>query len=87
MIWYSHLFKIFPQFVVIHIVKGFHVVSEGQVDTFLEFSNFFCDTVDVGNLITSSSAFSKPNLYTWKFLVHLLLKPSLKDSEHYLASI
>ena len=87
MIWYSHLFKNFPQFVVICTVKSFHVVSEGQVDVFLEFPNFFCDTVDVGNLITSSSAFSKPNLYTWKFLVHLLLKPSLKDSEHYFASM
>ena len=87
MVWYSHLFKNFTQFVVIHTGKGFHIVSEGQVDVFLEFPNFFCDTVDVGNLITSSSAFSKPNLYTWKFLVHLLLKPSLKDSEHYLASI
>ena len=75
-------FRIF-QFVVIHTVKGFSVVNEAEVDVFLEFSCFFYDPVDVGNLISGSSAFSKSNLYVWKFLVHILLKPSLKDFEHY----
>ena len=83
MIWYFHLFKNFPQFVVIHTVKVFSVVNEA--DVFLEFSSFFCDLMDVGILISGSSAFSKSNLYIWKFLVHILLKPSLKDFEHYLA--
>ena len=85
MVWYSHLFKNFPQFVVIHTVKGFSVVNEAEVDVFLEFSCFFFDLVEVGNLISGSSAFSKSNLYVWKFLVHILLKPSVKDFEHYLA--
>ena len=75
------------QFVVIHTVKDFSTVSEAEVDVFLEFSCFFCDPVDVGNLIFGSSAFSKSNLYIWKFSVHILLKPDLKDFEHYLASI
>ena len=79
MTWYSSLFKNFPQFVVIHTVKGFCVVNETEVDVFLEFSYFFYDPTDVGNLISGSSAFSKSNLNIWKFLVHLLLKPSLKD--------
>ena len=83
MIWYFHLLKNFPQFVVIHTVKVFSVVNEA--DVFLEFSSFFCDLMDVGILISGSSAFSKSNLYIWKFLVHILLKPSLKDFEHYLA--
>ena len=83
-VWYSHLFKSFPQFVVIHTVKGFGVVIEA--DVFLEFPCFFYDPVDVGNLISGSSAFSKSNLYIWRFSVHILLKPSLKDFEHYLAS-
>ena len=77
-------FRIF-QFVVIHTVKGFSVVNEAEVDVFLEFSCFFFDLVEVGNLISGSSAFSKSNLYVWKFLVHILLKPSVKDFEHYLA--
>ena len=85
MIWYSPLFKNCPQFIVIHIVKGFSVASEAE-DVFLELSCFFHDPADVGNLISGSSAFSKSSLHVWKFSVHILLKPSLKDSEHYLAS-
>ena len=76
---YFHLFKNFPQFVVIHTVKGFSVVNEAEVDVFLEFSSFFYDLTDVGILISGSSAFSKSNLYIWKFSVHMLLKPSLRD--------
>ena len=79
MIWYSHLFKNFPQFVVIHTVKGFIV---NEADVFPEFPCFFYDSVDVGNLISDSSTFSKPSLYIWKFSVHILLKRSLKDLEH-----
>ena len=82
-----HLFKIFPQFVVIHTVKDFSVVNEAEVEVFLELSCFFCDPVDVDNLISGSSAFSKSSLNIWKFMVHILLKPSLKDFEHYFASI
>ena len=78
MVWYSHLFKNFPQFVVVHTVKGFSIVNEGEVDVFLEFPCFFYDPMDVGNLISCSSAFSKPGLYIWKFSVHILLKPSLR---------
>ena len=77
MVWYSHLFQNFPQFAVIHTVKDFSVVNEA--DVFLEFSCFFYDLADVGNLISGSSAFSKSSLYIWKFLVHVLLKPRLKD--------
>ena len=84
---YSHLFKNFPQFVVIHTVKDFSIVSEEELDIFLEFSCFFCDPTDVGNLISGSSAFSKFSLYTWKFSVHVLLKLSLKNFKHYLASL
>ena len=73
---YSHLFKNFPQFVVIHTVKGFGAVSKAEVDVFLELSCFFYDPVDVGDLISGSSAFSKSSLYIWKFSVHILLKPS-----------
>ena len=80
-IWYSHLFKKFPQLVVIYSVKGFSI-NEEEVDVFLEFSCFFCDPPDVGDLISGSSAFCKPSLYIWKFSVHILLKPSLKDFEH-----
>ena len=86
-VWYSHLFKNFPQFVVIHIVKGFSVVNEAEVDVFLEFSWFFYDPKNVGNLISGSSVFAKSSLNIWKFSVHILLKPSLKDLEHYLASM
>ena len=85
MVWYSHLFKNFPQFVVIHIVKGFSVVNE--TDVFLEFPSFLYDPVNFGNLISGSSAFSKPTLYIWKFSVQVLLKTSLKDFEYYLASM
>ena len=74
-------------FVVIHTFKGFSVVSEAEVDAFLEFPCFFCDPVNVGNLTSGSSAFSKSSLYIWKFLVHILLKPSLKDFEDYLVSM
>ena len=83
MIWYSHLLKNFPQFVVIHIVKGFSTVNEAEVDAFLELSCFFCDPMDVGNLISGSSAFSKSSLNIWKFTVHKLLKPGLENFEHY----
>ena len=85
-VWYSHLFTTFPQFVVIHTVKRFSVVNEG-VDLSLEFSCFFYDPTDVGNLISGSPAFSKSSLYIRKFSVHILLKPSLKDFENYLASM
>ena len=87
MVWYSHLFKNFPWFVVIHIVKGSSVVNEAEVDVFLGFSCFFYDLKDVGNLISGSSTFSKSYLYIWKFLVHILLKCSLKGFEHNLTSM
>ena len=87
MVWYSHLFKNFPQFVVIHIVKGFSIVSEGEIDVFLELSGFFDDPVDVGSLISGFSDFSKSNLNIWKFMVYVLLKPGLEDFEHYFASM
>ena len=86
MVWYSHLFNNFPQFVVIHTVKGFGIVNEAEVDVFLELSCFFCDPTDVGNLISGSSDFSKSSLNIWKFLVHVLLKPGLENFE-YLASM
>ena len=79
MVWYSHLFKNHPQFVVIHTVKGFSVANEAEADVFLEFPCLSCDGTNVGNLISSSSSFSKASLYIWKFLVHILLKPSLKN--------
>ena len=75
-VWYSPLFKDFPQFVVIHIAKGFSIVNEAEVDVFLEFSCFFYDPADVDNLISGSSAFSKSSLYIWKFSFHVLLKPN-----------
>ena len=87
MVWYSHLLKNFPQFVVIHTVKSFSVVNEGEVDVFLEFPCFFYDPVDVGNLIFGSPAFPKPSLYICKFSVQVLLKPTSKDLEHCFASI
>ena len=74
MVWYSHLLKNFPQFVVIHTVKGFGVIDKAEVDVFLELSCFFDDPRDVGNLISGSSTFSKSNLNIWKFMVHVLLK-------------
>ena len=87
MAWYFHLFKNFPQFGMIHTVKGFSVVNEAEVDVFLEFSCFFYDLTDVGNLVSGSSAFSKSNLNIWKFLVHMLLKLSLENFKHYFASV
>ena len=86
-VWYSHLLKNFPQFVVIHIVRSFSMVNEAEVDVFLKFSCFLYDPTNVGNLISGSFAFSKSNLNIWKFSVHILLKPSLKDFEHYFASM
>ena len=86
-IWYFQLLENFSQFVVIRTVKGFSIVNEAEVYVFLEFSSFFYDPTDVGNLISGSSTFPKSSLYIWKFLVHILLKPSLNDFEHYFASV
>ena len=86
MVWYSHLLKNFPQFVAIHIVKGFGIVNKAEVEVFLG-SCFFSDSVDVGNLISGSSAFSKSSLNIWKFMVHIVLKPGLENFEHYFASM
>ena len=83
MVWYSHLFQNFPQFVVIHTIKGFGIVNKTEVDVFLQLSCFFDDATDVGNLICGSSAFSKSSLNIWKFTVHILLKPGLDDFEYY----
>ena len=87
MVWYSHLLKNFPQFIVIHTVKGFGIVNKAEIDVFLELSCFFDDPVDVGNLISGSSAFSKSSLNIWKFKVHVLLKPGLENFEHYFTSL
>ena len=87
MVWYSHLVKNFPQFVVIHTVKGFGIVNKAEVDVFLELSCFFDDPTDVGNLISGSSAFSKSSLNIWKFTVHVLLKPGLENFEHCFTSV
>ena len=87
MVWYSHLLKNFPQFVVIHTIKGFGIVNKGEVNVFLELSWFFNDPADVGNLISGSSAFSKSILNIRKFMVHVLLKPGLENFEHYFASM
>ena len=87
MVWYSHLLKTFPEFVMIHTVKGFGVVSKAEVDVSLKLSFFFNDPTDVGNLISDSSAFSKSNLNIWKFTVHVLLKPGLENFEHYFTSV
>ena len=87
MVFYSHFFQNFLQFAVIHTVKGFGVVSKAEVDVFLELSCFFDDPVDVGNLISGSSAFFKSSLNVWKFSVHVLLKPGLENIEHYFASM
>ena len=83
MVWYSHLLQYFPQFTVIHIVKGFGIVNKAEIDVFLELSSFFHDPADVGNLISGFSAFSKTYLNVWKFRVHVLLKPGLENFEHY----
>ena len=83
MVWYSHLFQNFPQFIVIHTVKGFGIVNKAEIDVFLELSCFLHNPADVGNLISGSSAFSK----TRKFTVHVLLKPGLENFEHYFTSV
>ena len=82
MVWYSHLFQNFPQFTVIHTVKGFGIVNKAEADVFLELSCFFDDAADVGNLISASSAFSKTSLNIWKFVVRVLLKPGLDNFKH-----
>ena len=87
MVWYSQLFQNFPQFVVVHTVKGFGIVNKAEVDVFLELSYFFYDPADVGNLISGSSAFSKSSLNIWKFSVHVLLKARLENFEHKFASM
>ena len=87
MVWDSHLFWNFPQFVVIHTVKGFGIVNKAEIDVFLELSCFFVDPVDVGNLISGSSAFSKTSLNIWKFVVHVLLKRGLENFDHYFTSV
>ena len=84
MVWYFHLFRNFSQFVMIHTARGFCVVNETEVDVLPEFSCFFYDPMDVGNLISGSSVFSKSSLNIWKFMVHILLKPNLENFEHYL---
>ena len=86
-VWYSHLFQNFPQFIMIHTVKGFGIVNKAETDIFLELPCFFDDPADVGNLISGSSAFSKTSLNIWKFTVHILLKPGLENFEHYFTSM
>ena len=87
MVWYSHLLNNFPQFIVIHTVKGFGIVDKTEIDVFLELPCFLDDPADVGNLISGSSAFSKTSLNIWKFSVHVLLKSGLENFEHYFASV
>ena len=87
MVWNSHLFQNFPQFIVIHIVEGFEVVNKAEIDVFLELSCFFNDPVDAGNVISGSSAFSKISLNIWKFTVHVLLKPGLENFKNYFTSM
>ena len=87
MVWYSHLLKDFSQFIVIHTAKGFGIVNKTEIDIYPELSCFFDDPVDVGNLISSSSAFSKSTLNNWKFTVHILLKPCLENFEHYFTTM
>ena len=87
MVGYYHLFKNFPQFIVIHKVKGFGIDNKAEVDVFLELSCFFIDPMDVGNLISGSSAFSKSRLSIWKFTVHIQLKPGLEIFKHFFASV
>ena len=87
MVWYSHLFKNFPQFVVIHTVKGFGVVNKAEVDNFLELFCFFNDPMNVGNLISGYSVFPTSSLNIWKFMVHVLLKPGLENFERYFARV
>ena len=87
MVWNSHLLKSFPEFVVVHKVKGFGIVNKAEVDVFLELSCFYDDPTDVGNLISGSLDFLKSSLNIWKFMVHVLLKPGLENLEHYFASV
>ena len=87
MVWYFHLFQNFPQFIVIHTVKGFGIVNKAGIDLFLELSCFLYDPVDVGNLISGSSAFSKTSLNIWKFTVHVFLKPGVEKFKHYFTSV
>ena len=87
MVWYSHLLKNFPGFIVVHTVKGFVVVNKAELDVFLELSCFFDDPADVGNLISGSFAFSKSSLNIWKFTVHVLSKPGLENFEYYFTSM
>ena len=87
MVWYSHLCQNFPQFIVIHTVKGFGIVNKAEIDVFLELSSFFDDSADVDNLISGSSAFSKSSLNIWKFMVQVLLKPGLDNFDPYFAAI
>src|SRR5574339_901825 len=86
-VWYSHLFQNFPQFIVIHTVKGFDIVNKAEINVFLELSCFFDDPADVGNFISGSSDFFKTSLNIWKFTVHVLLKTGLENFEHYFASV
>ena len=85
--WYSHILKNFSEFFVVHTAKGFGIVNKSEVDVSLELSCFFDDPVDVGNLISGSSAFSKTSFNTWKFMVHILLKPGLENFERYFTSV
>ena len=87
MVWYSHLLKNFPEFVVVQTVKGFVMVNKAEVDVFLELSCFSDDPVDIGNLISGSSAFSKSSLNTWKLMVHVVLKSGLENFEHFFTSM
>ena len=87
MVWYSHVLQNFPQFIVIHTVKGFGIVNKAEIDVFLELSSFFNDSADVGNFISGSSAFLKSRLNISKFMVHILLKPGLENFEHYLTRV
>ena len=86
-VWFSHLFQKFPQFIVIHTVKGFGLVNKAEIDVFLELSSFFHDPADVGNLISGSSAFSKTSLNIWKFTIHVLLKLGLENFEHHFTNM
>ena len=87
MVWYSHLSQNFPQFIVIHTVKGFGIVNKAKIDVFLELSCSVDDPVDVGNLISGSAAFSKTSLDIREFTVHILLKPGLENFEHYFTTV
>ena len=87
MVWYSHLFQSFPQFIVSHTVKSFGIVNKTEIVVFLELSCFLDDPADVGNLISGFSAFSNSSLNIWKFTVHVLLKPGLENFEHYITSV